>query len=107
MTNVPLAGEGLVNAVQTVVEAKTQALANARVSAVNIKGFATGTATDSLCVACLPGESIPYCGPATPHGQELAQAVHNAVFEGAIASREDGEYGSSMAEETNREECGP
>ncbi|HXF57733.1 MAG TPA: hypothetical protein VNO34_09260 [Actinomycetota bacterium] len=27
--------------------------------------FATGTATDALCVACPPGSSVPYVGPAT------------------------------------------
>lgn len=79
----PLTDAGLVNAVQTAVEAKAQALAAARVVALNADGFATGTATDSICVACPPGEVAPYAGPATPQGRDLAQAVYQAVLNGA------------------------
>lgn len=79
----PLTDAGLVNAVQTAVEAKAQALAAARVVALNSDGFATGTATDSICVACPLGEEAPYAGPATPQGRDLAQAVYQAVLNGA------------------------
>jgi adenosylcobinamide hydrolase len=76
---------GLVNALQTAVEAKTQALASARVAALNFDGFATGTATDSVCVACPPGQTVQFSGPATPHGLDVAQAVYGAVLEGTVA----------------------
>jgi len=79
----PLSDAGLVNAVQTAVEAKAQALASARVVALNADGFATGTATDSVCVACPPGGESSYAGPATRHGRDLARAVHSAVLSGA------------------------
>jgi len=85
---VSLTDSGLANALQTAVEAKSQALAKARVSALNFDGFATGTATDAICVACPPGETFPYCGPATAQGSDLAAAVYRAVHDGAVAYRE-------------------
>lgn len=85
----PLSDTGLVNAVQTAVEAKAQALAAARVAALNAEGFATGTATDSICVACPPGGEVPYAGPATDHGGDLARAVYRAVVNGAERLRPD------------------
>lgn len=88
VVDVDLTDEGLVNALQTAVEAKAQALASARVTALNSDGLATGTATDSICVACPPGETVKYCGPATPHGHDLAQAVYRAVLAGVAAYRE-------------------
>lgn len=79
----PLSDAGLVNAIQTAVEAKAQALTAARVFALNAEGFATGTATDSLCVACPPDGGLPFAGPATAHGRDLARAVYEAVLAGA------------------------
>lgn len=81
----PLTDAGLVNALQTAVEAKAQALAAAQVPALNADGFATGTATDAICIACPPGGSEPYAGPATPHGGDVARAVYQAVRVGAAA----------------------
>jgi adenosylcobinamide amidohydrolase len=72
---------------QTAVEAKAQALATARVPAANAAGFATGTATDALCVACPPGATVPFAGPATRVGGDLARAVFEAVLAGALADR--------------------
>lgn len=86
--DVALTDEGLTNAVQTVVEAKTQALVDAEVFALNSNGFATGTATDSVCVACPPGGIVRYCGPATQHGNDLARAVYSAVLTGVEAYRQ-------------------
>jgi len=88
VVDVDLTDEGLVNALQTAVEAKAQALASAGVAALNSDGFATGTATDSICVVCPRGETVKYCGPATPHGHDLAQAVYRAVLAGIVAYRE-------------------
>jgi adenosylcobinamide hydrolase len=86
-TGAPLTDAGLAGALQTAVEAKAQALADAGVRAGNGGRFATGTATDSVCVACPPGASVPFAGPATRVGAELARAVHAAVLEGAVAER--------------------
>lgn len=87
VVNAPLSDAALVGAVQTAVEAKAQALADARVEAVNADGFATGTATDSICVACLPGARVAFAGPATRVGSDIARAVHDAVLAGALAER--------------------
>ncbi len=81
----PLSDEGLVGALQTAVEAKAQALAEARIFAVNANAFATGTATDSICLACPEGEGARFAGPATCIGGEIARAVHAAVLYGARA----------------------
>ncbi|HVD16993.1 MAG TPA: adenosylcobinamide amidohydrolase [Actinomycetota bacterium] len=83
----PLSDAGLAGAVQTAVEAKAQALAAVRVPAANADGFATGTATDAICVACPPGARVPFAGPATRVGGDLARAVYQAVLAGALASR--------------------
>jgi adenosylcobinamide amidohydrolase len=83
----PLTDAGMVGALATAVEAKAQALTDARVLAANADGFATGTATDAICVACFPGATEPFAGPATRAGADLAQAVHAAVLAGAVAER--------------------
>lgn len=83
----PLDDAALVAAAQTATEAKAQALADARVHALNARGFATGTATDALCVAVPPGGGVPFAGPATVVGADLARAVHAAVLAGALAHR--------------------
>lgn len=88
VVNAPLSDAALVGAVQTAVEAKAQALADARVEAVNADGFATGTATDSICVACVPGARVAFAGPATCVGSDIARAVHHAVLVGALAERD-------------------
>ncbi|HWH93379.1 MAG TPA: adenosylcobinamide amidohydrolase [Baekduia sp.] len=74
----------LVYAVQTATEAKTQALADAGIAAVNHDGFATGTATDSVCVAARRGATEPFAGPMAPAGAAIARCVHAAVFAGAV-----------------------
>jgi adenosylcobinamide hydrolase len=79
----PLTDAGLVGALQTAVEAKAQALAAARVLAANAPGYATGTATDAICVACPPGGSVPFAGPVTRVGADLARAVLQAIQSGA------------------------
>jgi adenosylcobinamide amidohydrolase len=81
----PLDDAALVGAAQTAIEAKVQALADAGVRAGNAAGFATGTATDALCIAALPGGGIPFAGPATRVGADIARAVHAAVLAGALA----------------------
>lgn len=84
----PLDDPALVGAVQTVVEAKVQALAEARIPARNGNGFATGTPTDAVCIAVPPGGGVAFAGTATTVGGDIAQAVHAAVLAGALADRE-------------------
>ena len=88
VVDAPLTDAGLAGALQTAVEAKSQALATAAVAAANADGHATGTATDSICVACPPGARVAFAGPATAVGADLARAVHAAVLAGALAERE-------------------
>jgi adenosylcobinamide hydrolase len=78
-----LTDAALVTAVQTATEAKTQALADAYVRALNHHGPATGTATDAICVASPPGGEVAFAGPATAIGAAIAHAVHGAVLSGA------------------------
>jgi adenosylcobinamide amidohydrolase len=87
VVDAPLADAGLAGALQTAVEAKVQALADARVPAANASGYATGTATDSICVACPGGDGAAFAGPATAVGGAIARAVHAAVLAGAVAER--------------------
>lgn len=75
----------IAGAAQTAIEAKAQALADARVPASNAPGHATGTATDAFCIAALPGGGVPFAGPATRVGGDIARAVHGAVLAGALA----------------------
>jgi adenosylcobinamide amidohydrolase len=80
----PLTDAALVYAVQTATEAKAQALADAGVAAMNHDGPATGTATDSICVAARPGGTEPFAGPMAPVGVAIARCVHGAVLAGAL-----------------------
>jgi adenosylcobinamide amidohydrolase len=79
-----LTDAALVYAVQTATEAKVQALADARIPAENHDGFATGTATDSICVAARPGATEPFAGPMSAAGAAIARCVHAAVHDGAL-----------------------
>jgi adenosylcobinamide hydrolase len=79
----PLTDAALAGALQTAVEAKSQALATAGVPAINADVPATGTATDSIAVAAPLGPGLSFAGPATAVGADLAQAVHAAVLAGA------------------------
>ncbi len=83
----PLDDGALVGALQTAVEAKVQALAEARIPARNGPGFATGTPTDAVCIAVPPGGGLPFAGTATAIGGDIAHAVHAAVLEGALVDR--------------------
>jgi adenosylcobinamide amidohydrolase len=80
----PLTDGALVYAVQTATEAKAQGLADAGIRAANHDGHATGTATDSICIAALPGATEPFAGPMSTAGAAIARCVHAAVYEGAL-----------------------
>jgi adenosylcobinamide amidohydrolase len=83
----PLDDAALAGAAQTAIEAKAQALADARIPARNAATFATGTATDAFCIAALPGGGAPFAGPATRVGSDIARAVFAAVRAGALTTR--------------------
>lgn len=82
VTQAPLSDAGLVGALQTAVEAKVQALAEAGIAARNGQGAATGTASDAIAIACPPGASVAFAGTATEVGHDLARAVWEAVRRG-------------------------
>lgn len=87
MISARLADSALVNAVGTVTEAKTQALA-----AAGVPG--TGTCTDAVALLCRAnGEPQPYGGPRSEVGAPLARAVHEAVRVGLAAGTADGTSG--------------
>jgi adenosylcobinamide amidohydrolase len=87
LVDAPLDDAALAGAAQTAIEAKAQALADAGVRAANAPGHATGTATDAFCIAALPGGGVPFAGPVTRVGADIARAVHEAVLAGALADR--------------------
>ncbi len=71
-----------VNAVITITEAKSQALADLEVPG-------TGTASDAVVVLWPSGEPAePFCGPRSEWGSPLARATFDAVRSTCIASHE-------------------
>lgn len=67
----------LVEAVQIITEVKARALAGR----ITRDGHpATGTSTDTVTVAMLPGPPSPYCGAVTPAGFALARATQGALL---------------------------
>lgn len=88
VVDAPLCDAALAAAIQTATEAKAQALADAGVRALNHDGHATGTATDSICIAAPPGASEQFAGPVTPVGAAIAATVHGAILAGALARRQ-------------------
>jgi adenosylcobinamide hydrolase len=88
VVDAPLCDAALAAAIQTATEAKAQALADAGVRASNHDGYATGTATDSICIAALPGAGEQFAGPVTSVGAAIATTVHEAILAGALARRQ-------------------
>jgi adenosylcobinamide hydrolase len=84
LVEAPLTDAALVYAIQTATEAKAQALADAGIVARNHDGPATGTATDSICIAARPGGTEPFAGSMSAAGAAIARCVHAAVVQGAI-----------------------
>lgn len=71
-----LTAAGLLNALTTVTEAKSQALWDCGIAA-------TGTASDAVCVVCpANGKSDLFGGPRSVWGSRLARAVHRAILSG-------------------------
>ena len=72
----------LVNAVQTVTEAKTQTLRELNVTCPVTGSFASGTNTDALVIAAADSLSHDeYAGPGTLTGYMLALGVRKALFQ--------------------------
>jgi adenosylcobinamide hydrolase len=74
----PLSDAALVNAIATITEAKTQALADCGI-------VGTGTASDAACVVCPVGTAEnqdPFGGPRSYWGARLASATYEAVSTG-------------------------
>jgi iron complex transport system ATP-binding protein len=77
-----------VNAVQSVTEAKTKALADLNVLDPKSNTIATGTSTDSIVIGSTQiGEVTPYAGSGTAIGRAMGTVVYKAVTE-AIKSYE-------------------
>ena len=74
---VRLSPGGLLNALTTITEAKSQALWDAGIAA-------TGTASDAVCVACpIEGHEEMFAGPRSVWGSRLARGAHRAVLGGS------------------------
>jgi adenosylcobinamide amidohydrolase len=74
-----LSAAGLLNALTTATEAKSQALWDGGIAA-------TGTASDAVCVVCpVNEESDRFGGPRSIWGSRLARAVHRAIVSGLEA----------------------
>jgi len=72
----------LVNAVQTVTEAKTQTLRQLNITCPVTGTFASGTNTDALVIAAADSISYDeYAGPGTLTGYMLALGVRKALFQ--------------------------
>ncbi|MEQ6887480.1 adenosylcobinamide amidohydrolase [Halomonas sp. CS7] len=71
----------MVNAVQSVTEAKMQALGGRGVRDPHTGTPATGTSTDCLAIAATQrGDSTPYAGSGTRLGRAIGDAVYRAVL---------------------------
>ncbi len=77
-----LAESAMVEAVKTATEAKTLALRDLDVRSRFSGEAASGTTTDSICVACTrKGKNWKYAGTSTPIGQAIARTVRAGVEE--------------------------
>lgn len=72
----------MVEAVNTAAEAKALALADLDVRSRFSGGVASGTTTDSICVACAGSKkALRYAGTAMPIGRSISRAVRAGVEE--------------------------
>ncbi|MFX4262396.1 adenosylcobinamide amidohydrolase [Pelotomaculum propionicicum] len=82
----------LVNAVQTVTEAKTQTLRDLDVTCPVTGAFASGTNTDATLIASADSIPCEYAGPGTLIGYMLARGVRAALTRAVKAYLEAGSY---------------
>lgn len=75
-----LTDEAFVQAMMTATEAKSAALRDYEIKDPITDTIATGTSTDSLCVAATQtGEKMRYAGTITPVGKAIGKAIYKAV----------------------------
>lgn len=82
----------LVNAVQTVAEAKAQTLRELNVTCPVTGAFASGTNTDATIIAAAGPISCEYAGPGTLTGYMLALGVRRALTRAVESYLEAGSY---------------
>lgn len=82
----------LVNAVQTVTEAKTQILRDLNVTCPVTGAFASGTNTDATIIAAADSIPCEYAGPGTLTGYMLALGVRKALTRAVKSYLEAGSY---------------
>ncbi len=73
----PLTDNGLIEALAMVMQARTLSILEQAPG-----GWATGTGTDCIVVACPPGEQQPYAGLHTPVAHAIGQSVAAALGAG-------------------------
>jgi len=84
-----LTDSAMVEAVKTATEAKALTLADLDIRSRFSNQAASGTTTDSICVACTgKGKRRDYAGTGTPIGQGIARTTREAVEEAIL--RENG-----------------
>lgn len=70
----------MINAVQTIAEAKCAILRELDVRTKKTGELATGTSTDTIVLCCLGGgEALQYAGSATEIGNELGRTVEDSI----------------------------
>lgn len=80
LVNTSLSESCLVNAIQTITEAKCMALKDLDIRSNFSKEIASGTTTDAIALATIGNEKrIDYAGTATKLGELIGKSVRNAV----------------------------
>jgi adenosylcobinamide amidohydrolase len=82
----------LVNAVQTVAEAKAQTLRELNITCPVTGAFASGTNTDATIIAAADSIPCEYAGPGTQIGYMLALGVRGALTRAVKSYLEAGSY---------------
>jgi iron complex transport system ATP-binding protein len=82
VTNADLSVPAMVEAVQVATEAKTAALAEAKVITKLTGTTATGTGTDAMVIVSGHGRQVRYAGTHTSRGEMVGRVVLEGVGEG-------------------------
>jgi Uncharacterized conserved protein len=80
ITDLPLTDSAIINAIQTVVEAKSTALFDMDVRDKKTGKLAPGTSTDTVTVInTSKSRDTPYCGRVTPCGMILSKLIYSSL----------------------------
>lgn len=79
VTSQALTAAARAEAIALVAEAKAALLADLGVTTQTTGSIASGTGTDAIAIACVPGDDTPYTGYHTHSGQQLVAAVRDAI----------------------------